>query len=82
MKQLELPWQDLKDKERDLNRDIYHMAMSYQRKVNEFDTLLSDYSRDSENLDSQIVSLQVEASTEETFVQLEQERADSFKEMI
>jgi Arc/MetJ-type ribon-helix-helix transcriptional regulator len=52
LRELEGRRQALKDQERDLNRDIYQMAMSYQRKVNEFDTLLSDYSRDSDHLES------------------------------
>ena len=56
------------------------MAMSYQRKVNEFDTLLSDYSRDSEHLESQISSLSVDLSSEDTFIQLENDRSEVYKE--
>jgi chromosome segregation ATPase len=82
LRELEGRRQALKDQERDLNRDIYQMAMSYQRKVNEFDTLLSDYSRDSDHLESQISTLQVDLSTEDTFIQLENDRSDVFKEQI
>jgi DNA repair exonuclease SbcCD ATPase subunit len=65
-----------------LNRDIYQMAMSYQRKVNEFDTLLGDYQRDSAHLASQIGSLEVDMATHDTFIMLESERAEAFKEAI
>ena len=65
-----------------MNRDIYQMAMSYQRKVNEFDTLLGDYQRDSAHLASQIGSLEVDMATHDTFIMLESERAEAFKEAI
>ena len=55
------------------------MAMSYQRKVNEFDTLLSDYSRDSDHLESQLSILQLDLSTEDTFIQLENDRSEVYK---
>ncbi len=58
------------------------MAMSYQRKVNEFDTLLGDYQRDSAHLASQIGSLEVDMATHDTFIMLESERAEAFKEAI
>ncbi len=58
------------------------MAMSYQRKVNEFDTLLSDYSRDSDHLESQLSILQLDLSTEDTFIQLENDRSEVYKEQI
>lgn len=52
LRELESKKQSLKDQERDLNRDIYQMAQTYQRKVDEFDVLLSEYSKESSSIDS------------------------------
>ena len=51
---------EAKDKERDSNVDISQLAMMYQRKVNEFDSLLQDYSSTSIILDSQIHTLKTD----------------------
>jgi len=52
LRELEIKKQSLKDQERDLNRDIYQMAQTYQRKVHEFDVLLSEYSKEASSIES------------------------------
>ena len=54
LKDLETRQLEAKDKERDANIDIYQLAMTYQRKVEEFESLLTDYSKDGGDVQSQI----------------------------
>jgi hypothetical protein len=52
MKDLDSKSLEAKDKERDSTIDIYQLAMTYQRKVEEFESLLTDYAGDSVGLSS------------------------------
>jgi SMC interacting uncharacterized protein involved in chromosome segregation len=72
----------VKDQERDLNRDIYTMAQTYQRKVDEFDVLLSEYSREASGIESKIRGFQVELNSESALTQLEVDKAEIYREQI
>ena len=63
MKDLESKSLEDKDKERDSTIDIYQLAMTYQRKVEEFESLLTDYAGDSVGLSSQVNALKIELQT-------------------
>ena len=63
MKDLDSKSLEAKDKERDSTIDIYQLAMTYQRKVEEFESLLTDYAGDSEGLTSQVNALKIELQT-------------------
>jgi hypothetical protein len=63
MKDLESKSLEAKDKERDSTIDIYQLAMTYQRKVEEFESLLTDYAGDSVGLSSQVNALKIELQT-------------------
>jgi hypothetical protein len=82
LRETESKKQQLKDSERDLNRDIYQMASNYQRKVNEFDILLSEYARDQSLVDSLLRAYQVDLNSESALTQLEIDKAELYKEQI
>ena len=63
LKDLDSKSLEAKDKERDSTIDIYQLAMTYQRKVEEFESLLTDYSGDSVGLSSQVHALKIELQT-------------------
>lgn len=58
------------------------MAMNYQRKVDEFDILLTEYSKEATNADSTVKSFTVELTSELTLRDLESEKAELYKEQI
>ena len=56
------------------------MAQTYQRKVDEFDVLLSEYSREASSIESRLRSFQAELSSERALTQLEIDKAEMFTE--
>lgn len=80
LRDLETKQLEAKDKERDSNIDIYQLAMTYQRKVEEFESLLNDYSGDSADVTSQIRTLKVELSATQALTNIEQCKVETFKE--
>lgn len=56
------------------------MAMNYQRKVDEFDILLTEYSKEASSADSTVKSFVVELTSELVLRELESEKAELYKE--
>ena len=56
--------------------------MTYQRKVEEFESLLTDYSKDGGDVQSQIHTLKVELQATNALTNLEQCKVETFKEQI
>jgi hypothetical protein len=56
--------------------------MTYQRKVEEFESLLSDYSKDGTDIQSQIHTLKVELQSTSALTGLEQCKVETYKEQI
>ena len=65
-----------------MNRDVYQMAMTYQRKVDEFNVLLSDYSRETANAQARLRQLTSELGTERAVSQAEAGKAEILSEDI
>lgn len=58
------------------------MAQIYQRKVDEFNVLLGEYSRESANIEQKMRAFQVEISSETAFSSLEQSKAEMYQQQI
>ena len=56
--------------------------MTYQRKVDEFESLLTDYARDGTAVQAQIHGYRVELQTTQALTRLEEARVDTYKEQI
>lgn len=56
------------------------MAMNYQRKVDEFDILLTEYSKEASSADSTVKSFVVELTSELVLRELESEKAELYKD--
>ena len=82
MRDLDSKSLEAKDKERDSTIDIYQLAMTYQRKVEEFESLLTDYAGDSVGLSSQVHALKIELQTLQALTGIEQCKVDTYKEQI
>ena len=64
LKDLEDKRQNQKDQERDYTRDIYQLAKEYKRTVDEFNTLLLEYSAERNGLYHLFLSYQGEFAAE------------------
>ena len=56
--------------------------MTYQRKVEEFESLLTDHARDGTGVQAQIHTLKVELQATQALTNIEQARVDTYREQI